>query len=254
MSRLIPLLALVLSVAALAAALLRPAPTAEVAVERPAPHAEDELAALDRRIELLEETAQHLEQRVSELSRKPVYPAGDSGTVPPGIALEVAQLRSEVQGMIAGEALQSEGGKAYLRDAVRGVQEELANEERKVRAERFAAQQEKAQTEQKERWKKFVTDARLDYTQEQSLNRLLEAEATSRRTVMDQVRTGTKSFGDVRTELRASREQTDKEMKASLSAEQFQKYTEQRRGDRQGGGGGGFGERGGRQERGGQAP
>jgi hypothetical protein len=227
MSRLLPLLAVILSAAALGMAISRPA-SQEAPAANPGAQNDDELVAFDRRIELLEETTQHLEQRLTELSRRPAA-AGGTAEAPAGIAHDVAQLRTEVRAMIAGEALQSEGGKAYLRDAVRGVQEELAAEERKARTERFAAAQAKSQVEQKERWKKFVTEAGLDYTQEQTLNRLLEAESTMRRQVMDQVRDGKKTFGEVRSELRASREQTDQSMKTAVNAEQFKKYTEQRR-------------------------
>lgn len=257
MSRILPVLALLLSVAALAAALLRPGPAPEARSEQPRPKSNDEVAALERRVELLEETSEHLEQRVGELLRKPqaVLVTADGGSaVPPQLAAEVAQLRSEVRGMIAGEALNSEGGKAYLKDAVRGVQEELQQEERKQRAERFAANQTKRQAETAAQWKKFVTDARLDYAQEQALNKALEAEQKARQAMFDQLRDGTKTFADLRGEMRKTREETDTALKQSLTDDQFKQFTETRREiQRNDVGGGMFGGGGGRREREGNA-
>ncbi len=250
----VPLIALFLSIAAFATALLKPAPAAETAISQP-PRPNDELAALERRLDVLEETSEHLEQRVGELLRRPAGIAlvGDAG-VPAALALEVAQLKSEVRGMIAGEALNSEGGRAYLKDAVRGVQDELRAEERKERAERFAAAQAQQTAATSAAWKKFVTDARLDYTQEQTLNRVLEAETTARKAMFDALRDGSKTFADLRDESRKTRETTDAEMKKALSADQYQQYTDARRETRREGGGdfggGGRGERG---QRGGNA-
>lgn len=237
----IPIIALLLSVAAFATALLRPAPVPEAVPAAPPP-SNDGLAALERRIDVLEETSEHLEQRVGELLRRPpgMAFAGDAG-VPAALALEVAQLKSEVRGMIAGEALQSEGGKAFLKDAIRGVQDELRQEERKERAERFAATQAQRQAATSAAWKKFVADARLDYGQEQALTKALEAEATARRALLDQLRDGSKTFGDLRDESRKIREATDTQMKQALSEDQFKQFTEARREIRRNEGGGDFG-------------
>lgn len=233
----LPFVALLLSIAALATALLRPAPAPAPVPDAAPARSNDALAALERRIDLLEETSEHLEQRVGELLRRPALTAwaADGGAAPAGLAIEVAQLRSEVRGMIAGEALNSEGGKAYLKDAVRGVQEELLTEERKQRAERFAASQTKRQAETTAQWKKFVTDARLDYTQEQTLNRVLEAEAAARKALFDQLRDGTKTFADLRGDMRKTREDADATMKAALTADQFKEYSATRRAVRQNG-------------------
>jgi hypothetical protein len=203
---------------------------------------------------VLEETSEHLEQRVGELLRRPagLAFAGDAG-VPAALALEAAQLRSEVRGMIAGEALHSEGGKAFLKDAIRGVQDELRQEERKERSERFAATQAQRQAATSAAWKKFVTDARLDYGQEQALNKALEAETTARRALFDQLRDGSKTFADMRDESRKIRETTDGQMKQSLSEDQFKQFTDARRELRRAEGGGdyGVGGRGQRGDRGG---
>src|SRR4051794_26821707 len=116
MTRIVPLIALVLSGAAVGLSLFRGSTPAPVAVSevRP-PRSDEELASLERRIEMLEETSSDLERRLSELKRKPTA-ALDGGAE---LTAEVEQLRAEVRGMIAGEALNSEGGKAYLKDAVR---------------------------------------------------------------------------------------------------------------------------------------
>jgi hypothetical protein len=135
--------------------------------------------------------------------------------------------------MVAGEALQSQGGREYLKEMVRSVQEEVRTEQRQERQARFQQAQTQAQAQQAERWRQFASEARLSYSQEQALQQRLETESTRRQALFDEVRAGTKNPRDVRQELRALRTQTDQEMHAVLDETQRAKYDELRREERQ---------------------
>jgi hypothetical protein len=245
----LPLFASVgLSVAALAVALWGPrdaAAPAPSAQSRPAAASGD--AVMEQRLKALEETAQLLSRRVMVLEQQRPLALGASdggaGAVPAGLAQEVEQLRAEVRGMVAGEALQSEGGREYLKSMVRTVQDELRTEQRQERQQQWQQAQAQAQTERAERWRQFVSAAGLNYTQEQELTRRLQDEDTKRQALMEELRAGTKDPRDMRQELRAQRTETDQAMAKVLNDEQKAKYEEMRREDarqnRPGGGGGG---------------
>jgi hypothetical protein len=243
--KLLPIAAVVLAAGALFVTLLRgiSEPTHAPLPVEPADN-RAELSALEKRVDSLEESNQYLERKVVELSRRPALVSDGGAAAPAQVAQEIEQLRAEVRGMVAGEALSSEGGKAYLKDAVREVQEELFEQQRVERFARMAAAQEKNDVAQKERWKQFVTTAHLDYGQEQTLNKLLDAEATQRKALMDDVKNGSKQFGDVRPALRDLRNTTDAEVKKSLNEEQYNQYSSERRESRRDEGG--AGNRGGR--------
>src|SRR5215212_9042029 len=87
----------------------------------------EELEMFQRRLDDVEDTQRELFDRVSRLQRGGA--AGDvalDAGVPAALQVEVARLRDEVHGMIAGEALNSTGGKTWLKDTIREVQAEEA--------------------------------------------------------------------------------------------------------------------------------
>lgn len=193
-----------------------------------------ELEAIERRVESLEQTALSLSKRLMLLEQRPVA-ASDGGVAavaPASLAAEVEQLRSEVRGMIAGEALQSQGGRDYLKEAVRSVQEEMRTEQREQRQQQLLQAQAQAQAGRAERLRQFASDAKLSYSQEQELTRRMQGEDAQRQALFDAVRAGTKSPRDARQEVRQLRQQTDKEMAAVLDESQRAQYEEMRREER----------------------
>jgi type I site-specific restriction endonuclease len=153
--------------------------------------------------------------------------------MPPAVlAQEVEQLRTEVRGLIAGEALQSEGGREYLKEMVRSVQDEMRTAQRQERQQQWIQNQSQAQAARAERLRKFVSEAGLSYNQEQDLLRRMDAEEARRQALFAEVEAGSKEPRDVRRELRDMRRQTDAEMQKVLSEEQRVKYEELRREER----------------------
>lgn len=193
----------------------------------------EDVRALAKRVLALEDISQGLSRRLMELERRP---AGAPGAAPvagdASLAAEVAQLREEVRGLIVGEALHSPGGREFLKDAVVSAQEEMRAERRQQREQMWQQAQVQAQAKRAERVRQFVTDARLNYTQEQAFKSWMEKEDARRQALMDEMRAGTKSPRDARRELRALSEETDQEMKKVLSEDQLAKYKELRREER----------------------
>ncbi len=242
MNKLASIAALVLAATALVVALWNPREPVQAAPppappEQPTSAAAD-LINLERRVKALEDTAVGLSRRLMEVERRPTVTA--DGKVVPGapaaLAAEVEQLRAEVRGMVAGEALDSEGGRDFLKDMVRTVQDEMRTEQRAERQQQWQQIEVRQQAEQQQRMRQFITDARLNYNQEQTLARRLETEASKRQALMDEVRAGTKSVRDMRQALRAEAQQTDQEMNALLDESQRSQYQTLRRGERRFGG------------------
>jgi hypothetical protein len=227
-----------LSVLALAIALFgaRSEPVAPPPASEPAADAFTslELEAIERRVESLEQSALNLSKRLMLLEQRPgTASSGSGGTVAPAsLAAEVEQLRSEVRGMIAGEALQSQGGREYLKDAVRSVQEEMRTEQRELRQQQMLQAQAQAQAGRAERLRQFASEAKLSYSQEQELTRRMESEDTRRQALFEAVRAGAKSPREARQEVRQLRQQTDKEMASLLDEAQRVQYEEMRREER----------------------
>ncbi len=225
------------SVLALAIALFgaRGEPVAPPAPAEPASDAFTslELEAIERRVESLEQTSLSLSKRLMLLEQRPMV-ASDGGVaaVPASLAAEVEQLRSEVRGMVAGEALNSQGGRDYLKDAVRSVQEEMRTEQRELRQQQMLQAQAQAQAGRAERLRQFVSEAKLNYTQEQELTRRMQNEDTKRQALFDAVQAGSKSFREARQEVRQLRQQTDQEMAALLDESQRAQYEQMRREER----------------------
>ncbi|WNG33602.1 hypothetical protein F0U61_08170 [Archangium violaceum] len=218
--------------------------------ERPSASSSREMKDLELRVKLLEDASLSLSKRLMLLEQRPVV-SSDGGVVAvaPSLAAEVDQLRSEVRGLVAGEALSSEGGRQYLKEMVRSVQDDMRAEQRELRQQQFQQAQVQAQSERAERLRQFASEARLSYSQEQELTRRLQNEDAQRQALFEGMRTGNQSPRDIRQELRQLRDQTDKEVKALLDESQQAKYDEMRREERQGGRGGWGG---GRRQGGGQ--
>jgi Spy/CpxP family protein refolding chaperone len=238
MNRILGFASLGLAVLALAVSLSgsREAPAAPPPTEPPVSTASQEVQALEKRVKALEDTVVLLSSRVMVLERQPGAPAGSTGgtagTTPVALAQEVEQLKTEVRSLIAGEALNSQGGREYLKEAVRSVQDEMRTAQRQERQQQWAQAQTQGQTERSERIRKFVTEAGLNYSQEQELTRRLQEEETRRQALLDEVRAGSKSPRDIRQETRTLRTQTDEAMQQILTPEQKAKYDELRREDR----------------------
>ncbi|MFP2912374.1 hypothetical protein ACLESD_46605, partial [Pyxidicoccus sp. 3LFB2] len=242
MNRLLGIASLLLASAALGVALWgggEPASPTPAPRDESADVAPEDVDYLERRIKALEDTTLGLSRRLMALEQRPVA-ASDGGLVAPPTALtaELEQLRAEVRGLVAGEALNSEGGRAYLKDAVRAVQDEMRTEQREARQQQWVEAQAQVVTQRAERLRQFVSDAKLNYNQEQTLTRRMQAEDAKRQALIEEVRAGTKNPRDMRQELRAERQATDQEMATLLDEAQQAKYRELRREENRGGGGG----------------
>lgn len=241
MNRILPIGTFLMAAAALAVSLTRGTPqTAPAVAEAHEPAVEHkELRALERRVELLEETSGYLERRVFELKNEV---GGNGGAATPAVA-GAPGTAAAPGSTTAGPTEAPRTVPAEIKMAVRQAQEELATEQRKERFERFGQMQAQSNAAEREKWKKFTGEANLSYSQEQTLQSRLTFEEQQRTALMEQVRAGTKDMGDLRRETRAARQETDKTMTQLLSSDQMQKYTDVRQEDRRQGGG-----RGGRRE------
>lgn len=238
MNRFLGFASLGLAVLALAVALSGP-PQVVVSTpedERPTSHSTHDVQALEKRVKALEDTVVSLSTRVMALERRPAAPEGSGGAVasapPAALAQEVEQLKTEVRSLVAGEALNSQGGREYLKEMVRSVQDEMRTAQRQERQQQWAQAQTQAQAARSERLRKFISEAGLNYSQEQELTRRMEEEETRRQALFDAMSAGTRSQRDVRQELRAMRTQTDEAMQKLLSESQWARYEELRREER----------------------
>ena len=247
MGKLVPYGAFALAAAALVVALAgrKPEPVVAVAPQAPAPTSPDELRRLERRVEVLEETNGLLERKVFELGQRGALAAAPTPGQPAGPASPGAGLPAPVPG--ASPTVPTVlPPREELKEAVRAAQQELAEEQRQAFVRRLEAAQAQTADAQKERWKKFTTEARLDYQQEQELNRLLEAEAARRKTLMAELALGDRPYPELRAQLTETRRETDRAMEKVLKPDQLQKFQEVRREERRddrgawrrGGGGG----------------
>ncbi|WP_342381214.1 hypothetical protein NVS55_16240 [Myxococcus stipitatus] len=233
MNKLLGPASFVLASAALVVALWGPgrgeAPRAEEKAE-PAPVVQSSPEGLERRIQALEDTTLSLSRRLMELERQPVARVtADGGPAAPALDAELEQLRAEVRGLMAGETLSTEGGREALKDAMRSVQEEMRNERTQARQEEWMQAQVRGQAQRAERVKRLVAEAKLNYSQEAELTRRLELEDSTRVSLFNELRNGTKSARDVRQTLRTLRQETDQTMKSVLSESQLASYEVMRR-------------------------
>jgi hypothetical protein len=236
MNRVISFASLGLAVLALAVALSSPREEAVSSPqdERPSPGSSQDVQALEKRVKALEDTVVSLSSRVMAIERRPVASDGSGGAVaaPVALAQEVEQLKTEVRSMVAGEALNSQGGREYLKEMVRSVQDEMRTTQRQERQQQWAQAQTQAQTERSERLRKFVSEAGLNYSQEQEFTRRMQEEDTRRQALAGELSAGSKSQRDMRQELRTMRNQMDEAMQKLLSEPQRAKYEELRREER----------------------
>jgi hypothetical protein len=238
MNRFLGFASLGLAFMALAVALSGPreAEVSSPAEERPTTTSPQDAQALEKRVKALEDTVVSLSSRVMALERRPVASGGSGGAVgseaPVALAQELEQLKTEVRSLVAGEALNSEGGRDYLKAMVRSVQDEMRTEQRDARQQQWVQAQTQPQTGRPERLRKFVSEASLDYNQEQEFLRRMQEEDTRRQTLFDELSAGGKNPRDVRQDLRAIRNQTDEAMKKVLSESQQAQYEALRREER----------------------
>jgi hypothetical protein len=222
MNRALPIVAICLSLLALAMSLVPRGDVAPppVAVTAAADNDED-VEFLRRRIDLLEDDNRALWDRVTQLERRPMT-SSDGGQVPASFAADLEKLRSEVHSLMAGDIANSEAGRAALKEQQR---------------DRFAATEERRQlqaAQQAARWKDFSSGARLSYAADQKLNERLAYEESERAKKMEQLRTGEVTWQEVSSSLRTQRKETDDAVTSLLDDSQRQQYQQIRRGDNTG--------------------
>lgn len=237
MQRFLPIASLVLASTAVVAAFVPrdAAPPAVAPVAERAAANDDELDALRRRVDVIEDEQRVIWNRVVTLEKRAqgVVEGGasDGGAMPPALVAEVALLKQELRSVMQGEVLTDPAGRSAMKDVVREVQGEMVRERLAQRQQR----QEARALEQKAKWKSFVTDARLTSQQEQTLTQRLEAEDAARKALFER---GTPPEREELRTLRDQRRETDTLMLPMLDETQKTKYQELRQEDRGGGGGG----------------
>ncbi len=232
MNRIVPIAALILSVAALALAVSSGSSGPVQPSGGGAARSAEDLATLkllEKRVAALEQTADTLAQRTSALERAPGAPVPVAAAPAP---------QGELM-PVGAQGVPAPANREELKAAIRSVQDELRQEGRRAWTEQAAAAQAQGAEERIQRWKKFATDARLSYGQEQALMTAMQAEEETRRKIAEQVRTGERSPREVQRDLRDARFTTDEQMKKSLDETQRVKYDEVRREQRSFGPGGG---------------
>lgn len=236
MSRFVPVVSLVLAAAAVVLAVLpreaSPAPTPPPSA--PAVRDADErLDGLERKLDAIEDEQRAMWSRVLVLEHRAqglADTAVDGGALAqaPGLVAEVAQLKHELRSVMQGEVLSDAAGRDAMKELVREVESDFARERQLRRQER---QQQRA-AEQQAKWKRFVTDAKLTYQQEQTLTQRLALEDAARKALFER---GTPPDRDELRALRDQRRETDSVMVPLLDEQQLQQYRELRQ-DEQGGG------------------
>ena len=230
MTRAIPIVSLVLAVSAVALAMFpRESPATAMATQQaPALRDDDELDALKRKVDLIEEDQRAMWNRVLLLERRAVteLPA-DGGAASPALVAEVTQLKQELRAVMQGEVLNDSAGRIAMKEVVREVEADLARERIVQRQER---QQQRA-VEQQAKWKRFAADAKLSYQQEQTLNQRLAAEDAARKALFER---GTPPEREELRALRDQRRETDTIMLPLLDETQKQQYQELRQEDQGG--------------------
>lgn len=227
MNRVLPLVAVCLSLLAVALALVPRGDVAPPPMVLDAPDDNDgELEFLRRRVELLEDDNRTLWNRVTALERRPAA-TGEAGTAPPSLAADVEKLRAELHSLMVGDVANSEVGRAAIKDIIREAQGDQQRE-RMVRIEERRQQQ---QDEAKQRWKEFVSKSGLSYAAEQKLTERLAAEEAERTKKMEQLRLGEATWQEVAQYLRTQRKETDDAVTALMDDSQRRQYESVRRAD-----------------------
>jgi hypothetical protein len=150
------------------------------------------------------------------------------------MAQEVEALRREVRSVMVGEVLTDDSSRTALKEVIREAQADAMRERFAERQQREALRA----VELKAKWKDFVTSARLTSTQEQELNRRLEAEEAARAALTQQREGGQPFDPEAFRALRDQRRETDRVMTGMLDDTQKAQYQELRREEGGGRGGG----------------
>lgn len=227
MNRALPILAVCLSVFALAMSLVPRGDVAPPPVAFAPPAGNDEeLEFLRRRVELLEDDNRALWDRVTQLERRPVA-MGDGGSVPASFAADLEKLRAELHSLMVGDLATSDTGRAVLKDLLREAQSDQQRDRLIAMEERRSQQA----AQQQQRWKDFISNAHLPYAAEQKLTERLALEASERAKKMEQLRLGEATWQEVSQYLRTQRKDTDNEVTQLMDATQRDQYQQLRRSD-----------------------
>ncbi|MGE6762664.1 hypothetical protein ACQKGO_31930 [Corallococcus interemptor] len=233
MNRILGIASVGLASLALGVALWGPGKS-EAPVTQEAPRVQDSTAdvrALQSQVKALEETVQLLSRRMMAFEQGGgTASAGTGGPPRAGLEAEVAKLREEVRGVMVGEALTNDSAKQSLKELMRTVQEEQRTEQRQQWQQQVDQLRAQAESERSQRIKTFITNARLNYSQEQALTKAMQAEDAKRQELASAM-AGGRPGRDMRQQMRDLRTQTDAEMQKVLSAEQMTQYQEMRRDD-----------------------
>lgn len=235
MQRVLLLLSSLLSLTALGVVLLRgesepPPPPAPP----PATDTALELTRLGQRVRAVEAELEVLRGRG--------VPAGSAAAAPGAAAPAPAALAEEVADLLslqAGEAMTGPEGRQYLKELMKEAQAEVGRERQQARLQEAAADEQTQKAERAERWRRFVTEASLSWSQEQELKGRLEAEDKLRDELYQKLRDGQVQFPELRQRVSAAREETNAAMAKALSAEQKAKFDATREAERSPRGGGG---------------
>jgi polyhydroxyalkanoate synthesis regulator phasin len=242
MNRILGIASVGLSSLALGVALWGPGKAETPVVQQEAPRVQDHTAdvrMLQTRVKALEETVQLLSRRMLAFEQGGGTAAAGSGVPAAGLEAEVARLREEMRGMMVGGAMNTEAGRQSMKDLMRTVQEEQRTEQRQQWQQQIDDMRAQADTERANRVKSFISDARLSYSQEQTLTKLLQVEDAKRQEMAALTNgVGTRNPREIRREIGETRKQTDQEMQKVLSADQLTKYQQMRQDDMNPRGGG----------------
>lgn len=230
MNRALPVVALCLSLLALAMSLV---PRGDVApppmAVTPAARTDEDVEFLRRRVELLEDDNRALWDRVTQLERRPLL-SGDGGSVPASFAADLEKLRAELHSVMVGDLASSDAGRAALKDLLREAESDQQRDRMMQMEERRQAQA----AQQQQRWKDFLANAHLPYEAEQKLTERLALEESQRARKMDQLRLGEATWQEVAQYLRTQRRETDDSVLPMLDDTQRQGYEQLRRVDSRG--------------------
>jgi len=242
MNRIAIVASVLFSVSALAVVVLRPSPAGDHAlpaasgngapVARAVAGGDDDGEDAESRVVALERTVASLTRRVTTLENGRVAAGTRPGNALPSD--DLTTLRSDVDALLAGNALDTEAGQKRFKQLVRTAQDELF-------AERMQEHQTEHDRERADRLTKLAEEARLSAQQTQDLTRLLDDEREQRRALRDQVQAGERPRREVFAEFQALGQKTDDGARKLLDDEQYTKYQEMRQSDRPRGPGGGRG-------------
>ena len=168
-----------------------------------------------------------LQGRVSRLEaelvvRRPRGPAEATPVVEtvPGEAPSeeaVSAIREQVDALMVGEVLETEEGRARLKELMK----ETRSQERQERMERW---QENRKEEAREEVARFAEEHDLSNQQAQDVTRMMDTEMAAMSELFRTAREGDRSHREIRTEVRQIRDSTDLQVQDMLNEDQFVGY------------------------------